>query len=63
MLESQKDRMYERSRLRAKGLNEDEIAKAQMRVFTPAFVNGKRRSRPNTQEHATDTPIVSQQAR
>lgn len=54
MLEAQKDRMYERSRLRAKGASEEEIAKIQTRAFIPAFVNGKRRPRSNTQGHAAD---------
>jgi len=45
MLEAQKDKMYHRSRLRSKGVSEEEIAKTQMRPFRPAFVNGKRRER------------------
>lgn len=42
MLESQKARIYERSRLRAKGVSEEEISKLQDPPFKPAFVNGKR---------------------
>ena len=45
MLETQKHRIYERSRLRAKGVADDEIAKAEHRPFKPAFVDGKRRDR------------------
>ncbi len=45
MLEIQKNRIYERSRMRAHGVSEDEIEKAQHRPFRPAFVNGKRRPR------------------
>ncbi|MFO1483640.1 MAG: hypothetical protein U1F71_09815 [Verrucomicrobiaceae bacterium] len=42
MLEIQKARFYERSRLRAKGVPEEEIAKLQELPFKPAFVDGKR---------------------
>jgi hypothetical protein len=45
MLEVQKARIYERTRLRAKGVPEDEIAQMQNPPFKPAFVNGKRRKR------------------
>ena len=45
MLEIQKARIYERSRLRAKGATESEIAQAQNQPFKPAFVNGQRRKR------------------
>jgi len=45
MLESQKDRIYERSRLRAKGVAEEDIFKKQQRPFRPAFVDGKRKTR------------------
>ncbi|WP_395743732.1 hypothetical protein [Prosthecobacter sp.] len=45
MLEIQKARIYERSRLRAKGVAEDEIEKTQHLPFRPAFVEGKRRPR------------------
>lgn len=45
MLEIQKARIYERSRLRAKGATESEIAQAQSQPFKPAFVNGQRRRR------------------
>lgn len=45
MLESQKDGIYERSRLRAKGVSEEEIARLRHRPFKPAFVNGKRKER------------------
>lgn len=65
MLESQKNRMHERSRLRAQGMSEEEIAKVQTRAFIPAFVNGKRRPRSNTQGHTADagTQTASHQAR
>lgn len=43
MLEIQKARIHERTRLRAKGVPEDEIAQMQNLPFKPAFVNGKRR--------------------
>ncbi len=42
MLEAQKVRIYERSRLRAKGVSEDEIAKIQKLPFKPAFVDRRR---------------------
>lgn len=45
MLEIQKYRIYERSRLRAKGVTDDEIKKVQELPFKPAFVDGKRRNR------------------
>jgi hypothetical protein len=45
MLESQKDRIYERSRMRAKGASKEEIEAAQERPFKPAYVNGKRKQR------------------
>ncbi len=45
MLEIQKHRIHERSRLRAKGVTDDEIKKAQQLPFKPAFVGGKRRAR------------------
>lgn len=45
MLEIQKDRIYQRSRLRSKGVSEDEISKTQQCSFKPAFMNGKRRKR------------------
>jgi hypothetical protein len=45
MLEIQKYRIYERSRLRAKGVTDDEIEKTQHLPFKPAFVEGKRRLR------------------
>lgn len=45
MLEIQKYRIYERSRLRAKGVTDDEIKKVQDLPFKPAFVGGKRRQR------------------
>ncbi len=45
MLEIQKHRIYERSRLRAKGVTAAEIEKAQHLPFKPAFVEGKRRPR------------------
>ena len=43
MLEIQKYRIYERSRLRAKGVTDDEIEKVLHLPFKPAFVEGKRR--------------------
>lgn len=48
MLESQKDRIYERTRMQHKGVPEEEIERllfADRRPFKPAFVNGKRRPR------------------
>lgn len=45
MLEIQKHRIYERSRLRAKGVTDDEIKRSEQRPFKPAFVDGKRRNR------------------
>lgn len=45
MLEIQKYHIYERTRLRAKGVTDDEIEKTQHLPFKPAFVEGKRRSR------------------
>ncbi|MCF7784649.1 MAG: hypothetical protein K9N47_00925 [Prosthecobacter sp.] len=45
MLEIQKYRFYERSRLRAKGVTDVEIEKVQHLPFKPAFVDGKRRQR------------------
>lgn len=51
MLEIQKYRIYERSRMRANGVNDDEIKKAQDLPFKPAFVDGKRRQRDATDEN------------
>lgn len=45
MLEIHKYRILERSRLRARGVSEDEIEKLQHLPFKPAFVGGKRRER------------------
>lgn len=45
MLEIQKHRIYERVRLRAQGMPEDDIAKVQNPPFRPAYVEGKRRER------------------
>lgn len=45
MLEIHKYRIYERSRLRAKGMSDEEIEKVQHLPFKPAFVEGKRRQR------------------
>lgn len=50
MLEIQKFRIYERTRLRAKGVTEDEIEKVQHLPFKPAFVEGKRRQRDSNDE-------------
>ena len=50
MLEIQKHRIYERSRLRAEGVTDDEIKKAQQLPFKPAFVEGKRRQRDSADE-------------
>ena len=55
MLEIQKARIYERSRLRAKGVADDEIAKAQHLPFKPAFVEGKRRPRDVGDENQVPT--------
>ena len=54
MLESQKHRIYERSRLRAKGVTDDEIKKAEQLPFKPAFVGGKRRERALSGAEAGD---------
>jgi hypothetical protein len=45
MLEAQKSQIYQRSRMLAKGVSEEEIAKAQQLAFKPAFVDGKRKER------------------
>lgn len=48
MLEYQKIRIHERSRMQAKGFSEEEIRAAQAAQelpFKPAFENGKRRPR------------------
>ncbi|MFN0075263.1 MAG: hypothetical protein ACKVY0_02190 [Prosthecobacter sp.] len=45
MLEIQKDKIYERSRLRAKGVSDEEIKQVQQLPFKPAFVEGKRKKR------------------
>lgn len=55
MLEVQKDRIYQRSRLRAKGATEEEIEKAQQRAFKPAFVEGKRAKREAAGEDEVPT--------
>lgn len=51
MLEIQKARIHERSRLRAKGASEEEIERLQSidrLPFRPAFENGRRRPRTDT---------------
>jgi hypothetical protein len=56
MLEAQKDRIYEASRLRAHGASEEEIQalkNAGKLPFRPAFVGGKRMHRAS--EAATST--------
>lgn len=45
MLEIQKNKIYERSRMRAKGASDDEIEQVQHLPFKPAFVEGKRKKR------------------
>jgi hypothetical protein len=55
MLEIQKYRIYERSRLRAQGVTDDEIEKAQHLPFRPAFVEGKRRPREVEDENQVPT--------
>lgn len=48
MLECQKTRIHERSRLRAQGMSEEDIRElqaGQQAPFRPAFENGKRRAR------------------
>ncbi|MDZ4406189.1 hypothetical protein [Prosthecobacter sp.] len=45
MLEIQKAKIYERSRMRAKGVSDEEIKQAQHLPFQPAFVEGKRKQR------------------
>lgn len=55
MLECQKDRIHERSRLRAQGVSEEEIRRqqaAQDFPFRPAFENGKRRPRAEKEDDA-----------
>ena len=52
MLESQKAKHHERTRLRAKGVDEAEIEalqSAQCLPFKPAFVNGRRRRSESSQ--------------
>jgi hypothetical protein len=56
MLEIQKARIYERSRLRAKGASQDEIEKALGLSFKPAFENGKRRAR-EAPESGSEMPM------
>lgn len=51
MLEIQKYQIYERSRLRAQGVSDDDIEKAQHLPFKPAFVEGKRRQRDATDDN------------
>jgi len=55
MLEIQKIRIYERSRMRAQGVAEAEIKKAQQLPFKPAFVEGKRRPRAAADENQVPT--------
>lgn len=58
MLERQKNRIHERSMLRAKGLSEEEIREAQAAQqlpFRPAFENGKRRPRPASDDNEVPT--------
>ena len=50
MLEIQKYRIYERSRLRAKGVTDDEIEKVLHLPYKPAFVEGKRRQRDSNDD-------------
>lgn len=50
MLEIQKKRLYEISRLRAHGASEEEVQALKnqgKRPFQPAFVGGKRKKRPS----------------
>lgn len=57
MLEAQKDRIYEASRLRAHGASEDEIQalkNAGKLPFRPAFIGGQRKKRQNE----SDTFVV-----
>lgn len=45
MLEAQKNRIYQLSRLKAKGLSEEEARETvqqQVQPFRPAYINGKR---------------------
>ena len=55
MLEIQKARIYEISRLRAKGLADDEIERVQRLPFKPAFLEGKRRPRDSNDENQVPT--------
>lgn len=45
MLEVQKDKIHQRSRLRAKGASEEEITKTQHLPFKPAYQDGRRKGR------------------
>ncbi|WP_395749319.1 hypothetical protein [Prosthecobacter sp.] len=55
MLEIHKYRIYERSRLRAQGMTDDEIEKVLHLPFKPAFINGKRRERESDGENQMPT--------
>lgn len=58
MLERQKNRIHERSKLRAKGWSEEEIREAQSAQelpFRPAFENGKRRPRAMSDDNEVPT--------
>jgi hypothetical protein len=55
MLEIQKARIYERTRLRASGVADDEIERVQHLPFKPAFVDGKRRPREVIDEDQVTT--------
>lgn len=58
MLEYQKHRIHERSRLRAQGMSEEEIRQVQagqVAPFRPAFENGKRRLREDSGESPLST--------
>lgn len=60
MLEIQKARIHERSRLRAHGASEEEIERLQSAdrlPFRPAFENGKRRQRTDGQP--ADAPLLA----
>lgn len=60
MLEYQKDRIHERTRLRSQGLSDAEIRDlqaAQQLPFRPAFENGKRR--PRQEDGSSSTMSMS----
>lgn len=55
MLEIQKNKIYERSRMRAKGVSDEEIKQAQHLPFKPAFEEGKRKKRATNSDNEVPT--------